>query len=163
MDLSHLPKMGPKSLDALKSAGISSLSEFLYNIPRTYLDQTKVSKIGDLHVGDRVVLIGTVTRAGLIRGRTSRFVATLTDGTGEISLTFFQGASYQSRRVQPGSHWLVTGVVGEYRGFQMTHPDMQPFDADEQFNGQILPVYPMTEVMTKSRITQRVHGRIVGL
>lgn len=77
MDLSHLPKMGPKSLDALKSAGISSLSEFLYNIPRTYLDQTKVSKIGDLHVGDRVVLIGTVTRAGLIRGRTSRFVATL--------------------------------------------------------------------------------------
>lgn len=155
MDLSHLPKMGPKSLDALKSAGISSLSEFLYNIPRTYLDQTKVSKIGDLHVGDRVVLIGTVTRAGLIRGRTSRFVATLTDGTGEISLTFFQGASYQSRRVQPGSHWLVTGVVGEYRGFQMTHPDMQPFDADEQFNGQILPVYPMTEVMTKSRITQK--------
>ncbi|MCQ2103464.1 MAG: ATP-dependent DNA helicase RecG [Fibrobacter sp.] len=147
--------MGPKSLEALKSAGIVSLSDFLYNIPRTYLDQTKVSKIGNLHVGERVVLIGTISRAGLIRGRSSRFVATLTDGTGEISLTFFQGASYHSRRIQPGTHWLVTGVVGEYRGFQMTHPDMQPFDADEQFNGQILPVYSMTEAMAKSRITQK--------
>ncbi len=155
MDLANLPKMGPKSLEALRSAGIVSLSDFLYNIPRNYLDQTKVSQIGNLHVGDRVVLIGKIIRAGIIKGRASRFVATLTDGTGEISLTFFQGYSYHSRRIQPGSHWLVTGVVGEYRGFQMTHPDMQPFDEDEQFNGQILPVYPMTEAMVKSRITQK--------
>ncbi len=155
MDLSNLPKMGPKSLDALRSAGIVSLSDFLYNIPRTYLDQTKVTKIGNLHVGDRVVLTGKISRAGVVRGRSSRFVAVLTDGTGEISLTFFQGWKYHSRRIQPGSHWLVTGVVGEYRGFQMTHPDMQPFDADDQFSGQILPVYSMSEAMTKSRITQK--------
>ncbi|MCQ2125501.1 MAG: ATP-dependent DNA helicase RecG [Fibrobacter sp.] len=155
MDLSNLPKMGPKSLVALRNAGIVSLSDFLYNIPRTYLDQTKVSQIGNLHVGDRVVLIGKISRAGIIRGRTSRFVATLTDGTGEISLTFFKGAQYHSRRVQPGTSWLVSGVVGEYRGFQMTHPDMQPFDEEDKFSGQILPVYPMTEAMTKSRITQK--------
>lgn len=155
MDLSNLPKMGPKSLEALKSAGIVSLSDFLYNIPRTYIDQTKVSHVGDLHVGDRVVLIGKIIRAGVIRGRASRFVATLADGTGEINLTFFQGYKYHSKRIQPGTTWLVTGVVGEYRGFQMTHPDMQPMDADEQFNGQILPVYSMTEAMTKSRITQK--------
>ncbi len=155
MDLSNLPKMGPKSLEALRSAGILSLTDFLYNIPRTYLDQTKVSQIGNLHVGDRVVLIGRISRAGIIRGRSSRFVATLTDGTGEISLTFFKGAQYHSRRVQHGSNWLVSGVVGEYRGFQMTHPDMQPFDEEDKFNGQILPVYSMTDAMAKSRITQK--------
>ncbi|MCF0221274.1 MAG: ATP-dependent DNA helicase RecG [Fibrobacter sp.] len=155
MDLSNLPKMGPKSLEALRNAGIVSLTDFLYNIPRTYLDQTKVTKIGNLHVGDRVVLIGKISRAGIIRGRTSRFVATLSDGTGEISLTFFKGSQYHSKRVQPGTCWLVSGVVGEYRGFQMTHPDMQPFDEEDRFNGQILPVYPMTEAMAKSRITQK--------
>ena len=155
MDLSNLPKMGPKSLEALKSAGIVSLSDFLYNIPRTYLDQTKVSSIGNLHVGERAVVIGNIIRAGVIRGRSSRFVATLADGTGEITLTFFKGASYQSRRLQPGTRWLATGVVGEYRGLQMTHPDMQPMDADEQFSGQILPVYSMSEAMVKARITQK--------
>ncbi len=155
MDLSNLPKMGPKSLEALKSAGILSLSDFLYNIPRTYLDQTKVSSIGNLHVGERAVVIGKIIRSGVIRGRGSRFVATLADGTGEITLTFFKGASYQSRRLTPGSRWLATGVVGEYRGLQMTHPDMQPMDEDEQFSGQILPVYSMTEAMVKARITQK--------
>ena len=155
MDLSNLPKMGPKSLEALKSADIVSLSDFLYNIPRTYLDQTKVSSIGNLHVGERAVVIGKIIRGGIIRGRGSRFVATLADGTGEITLTFFKGASYQSRRLQPGSRWLATGVVGEYRGLQMTHPDMQPMDEEEQFSGQILPVYSMTEAMVKARITQK--------
>ena len=155
MDLSNLPKMGPKSLEALKSTGIVSLSDFLYNIPRTYLDQTKVSSIGNLHVGERAVVIGKIIRGGVIRGRGSRFVATLADGTGEITLTFFKGASYQSRRLTPGSRWLATGVVGEYRGLQMTHPDMQPMDEDEQFSGQILPVYSMTEAMVKARITQK--------
>ena len=37
----------------------------------------------------------------------------------------------------------------------MTHPDMQPMDEDEQFSGQILPVYSMTEAMVKARITQK--------
>ena len=155
MDLSNLPKMGPKSLDAFKAAGIVSLSDFLYNIPRTYLDQTRVTPIGNLQTGERAVIIGKVLRAGIIRGRGSRFVATLADGTGEIQLTFFKGVQYHSRRVTPGSRWLVTGVVGEYRGLQMTHPDMQPLDEDEQFSGQILPVYSMTEAMTKARITQK--------
>ncbi len=155
MDLCNLPKMGPKSLDALKSAGIVSLSDFLYNIPRTYLDQTRVTPIGNLHEGDRVVVIGKIIRAGIIRGRSSRFVATLADGTGELTLTFFQGAQYHSKRLTIGSRWVATGVVGDYRGMQMTHPDMQPIDEDEQFNGQILPVYPMTETMVKARITQK--------
>ena len=155
MDLSNLPKMGPKSIEAFKAAGIVSLSDFLYNIPRTYLDQTKVSPIGNLRTGEKVVIIGKILRAGIIRGRASRFVATLADGTGEISLTFFKGATYHSRRIVPGSRWLVTGTVGEYRGLQMTHPDMQPMDDDEQFSGQILPVYSMTEAMVKARITQK--------
>ena len=155
MDLCNLPKMGPKSLDALKSAGIVSLSDFLYNIPRTYLDQTRVTPIGNLHEGDRVVVIGKIIRAGIIRGRSSRFVATLADGTGELTLTFFQGTQYHSKRLAIGSRWVATGVVGDYRGMQMTHPDMQPIDEDEQFNGQILPVYPMTETMVKARITQK--------
>ena len=155
MDLCNLPKMGPKSLDALKSAGIVSLSDFLYNIPRTDLDQTRVTPIGNLHEGDRVVVIGKIIRAGIIRGRSSRFVATLADGTGELTLTFFQGTQYHSKRLAIGSRWVATGVVGDYRGMQMTHPDMQPIDEDEQFNGQILPVYPMTETMVKARITQK--------
>lgn len=155
MDLSQLPGLGPKRLEALRKSGLNSVGDLLYNIPRTYLDQTKVTKIGECLVGEKVVLIGTVKRAGIVRGRTSRFIATLTDGTGEISLLFFKACTFWNRRIKPDSHWLVTGTVGDYRGLQITHPDMQPFDEGEEFSGRILPVYPISEACRESRMEQK--------
>ncbi len=155
MDLVSLPGLGPKRLEKLRKSGLNTVADLLYNIPRTYLDQTKVSKIADLHDGERVVVIGIITRAGIVKGRMSRFMAVLTDGTGEISLLFFRGTRYISSRVKPGTRWLVSGVVGSYRGLQLVHPDMQPFDEGEAFNGQILPVYPISEVCREAKMEQR--------
>ena len=155
MDLANLPGLGPKRLEKLRKSGLNTVADLLYNIPRAYLDQTKVSKIADCHDGDRVVLIGIITRAGVVKGRTSRFMAVFTDGTAEISLLFFRGTRFISNRVKPGTRWLVSGVVGSYRGLQLVHPDMQPFDEGEAFNGQILPVYPISEVCREAKMEQR--------
>ncbi len=155
MDISQLPGLGPKRMEALRKAGLCSFADLLYNIPRTYLDQTKVTPIGNCRVGEKVVLIGTIKRAGVVRGRRSRFMATLTDGTGEIQLLFFQGTSWWARRVKNDTRWLVTGQVGDYRGLQMTHPDMQPFDDDEEFSGCIQPVYPISEACREARMEQK--------
>ena len=155
MDLSSLPGLGPKRLEKLNKSGLSTIADLLYNIPRTYLDQTKVSKIADLHDGDRAVVIGIITRAGIVKGRMSRFMAVLTDGSAEISLLFFRGTRFIANRVKPGTRWLVSGTVGSYRGLQLVHPDMQPFDEGEAFNGQILPVYPISEVCREAKMEQR--------
>ena len=155
MDLANLPGLGPKRLEKLRKSGLNTVADLLYNIPRTYLDQTKVSKIADLRDGERVVVIGIITRAGIVKGRMSRFMAVLTDGTAEISLLFFRGTRFISNRVKPGTRWLVSGVVGSYRGLQLVHPDMQPFDEGEAFNGQILPVYPISEVCREAKMEQR--------
>ena len=155
MDLSSLPGLGPKRIEKLNKSGLSTIADLLYNIPRTYLDQTKVSKIADLHDGDRAVVIGIITRAGIVKGRMSRFMAVLTDGSAEISLLFFRGTRFIANRVKPGTRWLVSGTVGSYRGLQLVHPDMQPFDEGEAFNGQILPVYPISEVCREAKMEQR--------
>ena len=155
MDLSNLPGLGPKRLEKLNKSGLSTIADLLYNIPRTYLDQTKVTKIADLHDGERAVVIGIITRAGIVKGRMSRFMAVLTDGTAEISLLFFRGTRFIANRVKPGTRWLVSGTVGSYRGLQLVHPDMQPFDEGEAFNGQILPVYPISEICREAKMEQR--------
>ena len=155
MDLSSLPGLGPKRIEKLNKSGLSTIADLLYNIPRTYLDQTKVSKIAELHDGERAVVIGIITRAGIVKGRMSRFMAVLTDGTAEISLLFFRGTRFIANRVKPGTRWLVSGTVGSYRGLQLVHPDMQPFDEGEAFNGQILPVYPISEICREAKMEQR--------
>ena len=160
MEISQLPGLGPKRAEALRKAGLGSVADLLYNIPRTYLDHTKVTPIGQCRAGDKVVLIGTIKRAGVVRGRRSRFMATLTDGTGEIQLLFFQGTSYWARRIKNDTRWCVSGAVGEYRGLQMTHPDMQPFEDDEEFTGAILPVYPISEACREARMEQKFFRKL---
>ncbi len=155
MDISQLPGLGPKRVEALHKAGLFTVAELLYNIPRSYLDQTKVTPIGNCQVGEKAVIIGTIKRSGIVRGRTSRFVATLSDGTGEIQLLFFQGANYWARRIKNDSRWLVTGQIGEYRGLQIAHPEMQPFDEDDEFSGCIQPVYSISEACRESRMEQK--------
>lgn len=155
MEISQLPGLGPKRAEALRKSGLNTITDLLYNIPRNYLDQTKITPIGNCKVGERVVLIGTIKRAGVIRARRSRFVATLTDGTGEIQLSFFQGTNYWAKRIKNDSRWLVTGQVGEFRGLQLTHPDMQPFEDDEEFNGCIQPVYSISEACRDARMEQK--------
>lgn len=155
MEISQLPGLGPKRAEALRKSGLNTITDLLYNIPRNYLDQTKITPIGNCKVGERFVLIGTIKRAGVIRARRSRFVATLTDGTGEIQLSFFQGTNYWAKRIKNDSRWLVTGQVGEFRGLQLTHPDMQPFEDDEEFNGCIQPVYSISEACRDARMEQK--------
>ena len=155
MEISQLPGLGPKRVEALRKAGLCSIADLLYNIPRTYLDRTKVTQIGNCHVGEKVVLIGRISRSGIVRGRRSRFVATLSDGTGEIQLLFFNAASFWSRKIKNDTRWLVTGQVGEFRGLQITHPEMQPFDEDEEFSGAIQPVYSISEACRDARMEQK--------
>ena len=155
MEISQLPGLGPKRVEALRKAGLNSIADLLYNIPRTYLDQTKVTPIGNCRVGEKVVLIGRISRSGIVRGRKSRFVATLSDSTGEIQLLFFHAASFWARRIKNDTRWLVTGQVGEFRGLQMTHPEMQQLDDDEEFNGCIQPVYSISEACRDARMEQK--------
>ena len=155
MEISQLPGLGPKRVEALHKAGLNSVADLLYNIPRTYLDQTKVTPIGNCRVGEKVVLIGRISRSGIVRGRKSRFVATLSDGTGEIQLLFFHAASFWARRIKNDTRWLVTGQIGEFRGLQMTHPDIQPLDDDEEFSGCIQPVYSISEACRDARMEQK--------
>ena len=102
MDLNYLPGLGPKRVSALKKSGLSTVADLLYNIPRTWLDQTQVASIGTSRVGDKVVLVGRVLRCGLVRSRTTRFIAYFSDGTGEIQILFFKATSYWSKKISAG-------------------------------------------------------------
>jgi ATP-dependent DNA helicase RecG len=42
----------------------------------------------------------------------------------------------------------------------MTHPDMQPFDDDEEFTGAILPVYPISEACREARMEQKFFRKL---
>ena len=76
-----------------------------------------------------------------------RLVATLTDGTGELELVWFQGINWIEKLLQRGGKFRVFGKVGFFMNNpQISHPELeQVTDEKTETRNFLEPVYPSTE------------------
>jgi ATP-dependent DNA helicase RecG len=78
----------------------------------------------------------------------------ITDGSGFLSLTFFNQA-WRQKSLTPGTRGLFAGKIGEYQGkLQLAHPDYELFlDEVSQFDAKAwadkpIPIYPASATVT---------------
>lgn len=154
MDLTHVPGLGAKRIEVLEAADIRDIPSLLRNIPRSWLDRTHLNTIATCKPDQTAVIVGSISRCGPVFGRRKRFQAWLRDSTGEISLLFFSAVPYWQKRITPGTRWVAVGKVQSFKGLQMVHPELQPLDAEDEFQGGIVPVYSISELMRSSRMEQ---------
>ena len=162
--IQYLPGVGPKRAEALATVGIDTVDDLLHYYPRRYLDRTTVKSIHDVKKNDETTIVGTVEVCGERQMRKRKlFQAVLSDGTGMITLIWFNGIKYIKNAVQKGDRLAVHGKVEFYNGFQIVHPDFDKLDSDaDPINtGTIIPLYPLTAELKKVRIDHRSFRRII--
>ena len=162
--IKYIRGVGPKRATALATAGIDTVNDLLHYYPRRYLDRTTVKSIHELKKGDQATMVGTVEVCGERQARKRKlFQAVLSDGTGMITLVWFNGVKYIKNAVQKGDRLAVHGKVEFYNGFQIVHPDFDKLDSDaDPINtGTIIPLYPLTAELKKVRIDHRSFRRII--
>ena len=165
--------VGGKSAKALASAfGITTVEELLAHYPRRYAERGELTDLGSLGVGEQVTVLARVAsaksrplpfKAGQ-RRRRSITEAVVTDGTGELTLTFFN-QDWIEKKFRPGRLGLFAGTVGLFNGRrQLLHPEHEFVDeeaadtAAAEYAGRLIPVYPATEKLTSWTL-----GRIVQM
>ena len=146
LEVTQLRGVGEKKAESLAAAEIWTLLDLLQHYPRRYLDRTREAKIGDLVPGDEATVFGEVRSASTrpLRGRGRRTLTNVVigDGTGKLTLTFFN-QRWRERQLKPGMDVLVHGKFDVYRGTpQMTSPVV---DLLGNQTGRIVPVYPQSE------------------
>jgi len=126
-------------------AGVETLEDLLYYVPRAYTDWSNIADVGSLRMGDRVTVIARVVSCDVIRrGRMHIFVAALEDDTGAVIARWF-GQHYLKNVLTPGVKVVASGQVR--------------FD---RFARRIEFVNPSFEVMDENKAAELVHaGRIV--
>jgi ATP-dependent DNA helicase RecG len=144
-------RTSPKLLGSLYKRGIRRVGDVLFLLPRCYEDRRQLSTIAQLEHGDRAVVIATVKRAEdvyLRRGRRS-FRAVVGDATGNLSLTYFQGAPWLKARFPVGARLVVSGELRiTPSGYEMVHPEIEPADDGERSPihfKRLVPIYPGLE------------------
>ncbi len=145
-----LKGVGPALAESLAKLNLHTLQDLLFHLPIRYQDRSRISPINTLLAGDVAVVIGTVQRVELLRGKRTLFAVILEDDSGfTLSIKFFHFNPSLEKQFSVGSTWRCFGEVkGAGRFLEMIHPDYQrvtgamPITAPQA--AHLTPIYPST-------------------
>ncbi|MGI9622736.1 MAG: OB-fold nucleic acid binding domain-containing protein, partial [Acidimicrobiales bacterium] len=142
--ITRLKGVGDAKAKGLASAEIDSVLDLLTHYPRRYIDRTREASIAGLAEGEEGMVLVRILKVTSRRMRNRRTMVNVavTDGTGNMTLTFFN-QPWRQRQLKEDMQAVVFGKMETYRGGrQMTNPIV---DLVGDRTGRIVPVYPQSE------------------
>ena len=151
--LTDLPGLGPRMAERLERLGVRSQEDLLFHLPHRYQDRTRVRAIGSLAPEEEAGCRATVQAAETAGRRRPMFVVRVGDGTGFLTLRFFQVREYLKRQLRPGAGvWFFGSVRRGRHGLEMVHPEFGVGEEAPDPPAHLTPVYPLTEGLTQGRV-----------
>ena len=109
--VTRLKGVGEKKAAGLAHADIFTVLDLLTHYPRRYIDRTREAAIGSLAEGDEGMVLAEIESVTSRRTRNRRAMVNVrvTDGTGKMTLTFFN-QPWRERQLRVGMQAVVCGV-----------------------------------------------------
>ncbi|HEX4661314.1 MAG TPA: DEAD/DEAH box helicase, partial [Streptosporangiaceae bacterium] len=162
--------IGDKAAKPLgRALDLHTVGDLLRHYPRRYETRGELTDLASLRDGEYVTVqavIAKVTSRPMRNRRGSIFEATVTDGRGQLVLTFFSRGrqDWRERQLAPGLHGLFSGQVSTFRGKrQLAHPDYELLDVGDdaaraaaEYAAEMIPVYPAAKEITSWQIAAAV-------
>lgn len=146
--ITELKGVGPKMAERLFKLGITTVQDMLFHLPLRYEDRTRIYSISELTPHSHVTVQATIETSQITFGKRRMLVCQINDGTGRLTLRFFNFTAAQKNAFSAGK---LIRCFGEIRrggaGFEMSHPEYSITDTFEQqpIPSTLTPVYSTTE------------------
>ncbi|PZF83274.1 ATP-dependent DNA helicase RecG [Jiangella anatolica] len=160
--------VGDNTAKALaKTLDLHTAGDLMRHYPRRYIQRGELTELSSLREDELVTVVAMVKRVSkrsMKNRRGSILEAVVTDGTGELTLTFFNQA-WRERDLRPERIGLFAGKVGSFRDQrQLAHPEYEMFPEDagdireaaEKYADEVIPVYPASEKVPSWLIAKAV-------
>ena len=162
--LQYIKNVGPARAKVLSEIGLEDSEDLLYYFPRRHLDRTTVTAISLLKKDMITTIVGKVEACGERKTRKGKlFQAVLSDGTGFLTLLWFNGVPYIKKSIEIGDQFAVHGKIEFYNGLQIVHPEYDKLNIDDDplNTGSVIPLYPLTQELQKAGIENRFFRKII--
>src|SRR5580765_4568117 len=152
LGLDTLPGVGPTIQRKLAKLGLTTIRDVLEHRPRRYETAADEVAIAALRTGEECVISGRVLRAEKkpMRGRRTRIVARVDDGTASVSVSWFN-QPWLADKLTPGTQIRLRGKLGRF-GFEPRSYDLGETRATADF----APVYPAAEEIAAASVRRVV-------
>ncbi len=140
---------------ALNNLGLKTVKDLLWHFPSRYEEFGALKSIADLSVGEKATIRGKILKTNVEktwRKKMNIAEAVLSDGTGEINLTWFH-QPYIARMLKTEDAIAATGKIqknkkglpADRQGFYIANPVYEKINPDEIGSmGGLVPIYPET-------------------
>ena len=154
-------------MEKLARLRLHRVVDVLFHLPLRYEDRTRISPIGQLRIGQHVLVQGTIVQTQVQMGRRRSLWVRVRDEAGELGLRFYFFSAAQQRGLQPGS---VVRAFAEVRrgatGLEMYHPEYQVAATLGELpapEGTLTAVYPTTEGVSQKKLRQLIEQALQWL
>jgi ATP-dependent DNA helicase RecG len=169
--------LGGRTAQAVERAfGYRTVGEMLGHYPRRYALRGELTALASLPLDENVTIVAEVLEVRVREMRQRRgsiLEAKISDGTGILTLTFFN-QKWRENDLRPGRRGIFAGKVGDYRGNrQLAHPDYELFDdaapltvdaaAAKRWAEAPIPIYPATGTLASWQLAKSIELLLDGL
>ncbi|MDX1569618.1 MAG: ATP-dependent DNA helicase RecG [Xanthomonadales bacterium] len=161
--ITSLPGVGPKVAEKLAKLGLHRCADALFHLPLRYEDRTRIHPIHSVRPGARLLLQGEVVSTVTVGRNRRSMICVLDDGTGRITLRFFNFYPNQQRMFRRRPTLLCYGEVrAGYDGLEIVHPEYSVIapGTEVQVEASLTPVYPMTEGVGQAMLRRIVSAAL---
>lgn len=165
-DIKYLKGVGPIRAKYLnEDLKVHTMRDILYQFPYKYIDRSVIHKVCNLVEGmPYVQLRGQIVSKNVEgSGRRERLVAVFYDGTGYVSLVWFNSIKMFDKQLQYNHNYLLLGKPNNFNGqISIPHPELE--DADEALKHPLtmLPYYHTSERMKKHGLDSKQISDLVS-
>jgi ATP-dependent DNA helicase RecG len=157
-------------LSGLRKLGIHSIEDLMLHLPLRYVDETRVTPIRDLRLGEQAQVEGEIIHAEVQYKPRKALIARLQDPSGILTLRFLNFYPSQVATLKEGSRLRALGEVRNgFFGYEMVHPQCKPVREGAAVKQTLTPIYPTTAGLSQPSLRKWIgraletdhHGEIL--
>jgi ATP-dependent DNA helicase RecG len=158
--LNALKGVGPKTAEAAAEAGLRTIGDLLFHVPRRHRD-LRIRQLGEVSPGEtatvQVEVQGSQPRP-FRRGRLRMVSVKVGDDTGHVRATWFN-QPWVASKLAPGAQLLITGKRSD-KGFAVSEWEMADGPPRETAPDGLVPIHASTEKLRPRQIREWVERAI---
>ncbi len=157
--LTQLRSLGPQRTELLnKELNLFTFGDLIQYYPFRYDDRSRYYTISELMDSMSSAQVRGRLREWFVEGEgpKKRLVGTFTDGTGTMSLVWFQGITYIEKTLRRDGEYIAYGKPQSFNGqFSIIHPELENTATGPAHEPGFYPVYNLTEKLRRRHLDSK--------